>query len=103
MNTVCYSTSLAHSPSVHKSETDSMWFTLFHYFIILPKLPEREIKGCTHRATEALPWLSMSIDINVGTLLYDGHVFLLKLVEMLSGNTYFRCISMISFYHLPYF
>ena len=27
---------------------------------------------------------------------WDGQVFLLKLVEMLSGNTYFRCISIIS-------
>ena len=25
----------------------------------------------------------------------DGQVFILKLVEMLSGNTYFRCNSMI--------
>ena len=34
--------------------------------------------------------------------LSDGQVFLLKMVEMLSGNTYFRCILMI-FDHLPYF
>ena len=27
---------------------------------------------------------------------FDGHVFLLKLVEMLSGYTYFQWISMIS-------
>ena len=30
------------------------------------------------------------------TFLFDGHVFLLKLVEMLSGYNYFRLISMIS-------
>ena len=34
--------------------------------------------------------------------LSDGQVFLLKMVEMLSGNTYLRCISMICD-HLPYF
>ena len=33
----------------------------------------------------------------------NGHVSLLKLAEMLSENTYFRCISMIFFKHLPYF
>ena len=31
---------------------------------------------------------------HVQYFLCNGHVFLLKLVEMLSGSTYFRCISM---------